>query len=49
MTRWHPASRAALRFRANDLYETPACATRALILTGLIPPERLACLPEAAL
>lgn len=38
--RWRPASRASLKARANDLYETPACAVKALLRTGEI--ERLA-------
>jgi hypothetical protein len=34
--RWRPASRAALKVRAHDLYETPRCAVRALLRTGEI-------------
>jgi hypothetical protein len=32
--RWRPAARASLKDRANDLYETPPCAVRALLRTG---------------
>lgn len=33
------AARHSFADRGNDLYETPACATRALIRTGELPPD----------
>ncbi len=32
--RWRPAARAPFKDRGHDLYETPGCATRALLRTG---------------
>lgn len=37
---WRPAQRAPYRVRGTDLYETPACAVRALVQTGEV--DRLA-------